>query len=385
MGSRHYDLIIAGGGLAGLSLAHYLSRSSLAEKRVLVIDRDEKISNDHTWCFWSDTPSEFGDAIFHRWKTLWFHGSGGFSRLLDIGSEGLDYRMVRASDFYSTVIPPLKDRPSFEFLTAEVREIGNGEVLTDKGRFTAADLVFDSVTTNPYDNSRDHNLLQHFLGWVIEADRDVFDPDAATLFDFRVPQEGECRFVYILPETERRALVEFTVFSSAVLKKEEYGAGLTSYISEVLGVDIFDVVSEEQGVIPMSDAPHVTRPFKKVIRIGTAGGYVKPSTGYSFSRTQERLQAIVADLERGGDGSAVRFGGGWKSLLDSVLLDVLENRRAEAPRVFESLFKKNPPGRVLRFLDEKTGPADDLRIMSTVPLVPFTGSFVRELARRIFR
>ncbi len=47
------DYIIAGGGMAGLSLAYYLNESrSLRDKKVLIIDRDAKTANDHTWCFW---------------------------------------------------------------------------------------------------------------------------------------------------------------------------------------------------------------------------------------------------------------------------------------------------------------------------------------------
>lgn len=37
-----YDYIIAGGGAAGLSLAYQLVQSSLRDRRILIIDRDEK-------------------------------------------------------------------------------------------------------------------------------------------------------------------------------------------------------------------------------------------------------------------------------------------------------------------------------------------------------
>ncbi|HPE33329.1 MAG TPA: NAD(P)-binding protein [Bacteroidales bacterium] len=48
---KKYDLIIAGGGAAGLSLAFYLSRSVLNKLQVLIIDKDRKDKNYRTWGF----------------------------------------------------------------------------------------------------------------------------------------------------------------------------------------------------------------------------------------------------------------------------------------------------------------------------------------------
>jgi len=46
---KKYDHIIAGGGLAGLSLAYKLSlEEAYKDKRILVIDKDKKQSNDRT-------------------------------------------------------------------------------------------------------------------------------------------------------------------------------------------------------------------------------------------------------------------------------------------------------------------------------------------------
>jgi thioredoxin reductase len=53
---KQFDFIIAGGGLAGLSLAYYLSQSSLENAKILIIDQSEKKENDKTWCFWEAQP-----------------------------------------------------------------------------------------------------------------------------------------------------------------------------------------------------------------------------------------------------------------------------------------------------------------------------------------
>lgn len=386
MNSNSYDYIIAGGGMAGLSLAFHLNESVLREKKVLIIDREEKSSNDHTWCFWESGRSAFETIVFHKWKKLRFYDTEGKELSLDLAPGGLEYKMIRASDFYSLVIPRLRSNSSIEFLKAEIRGVGNGTVDTTSGRFEARELVFDSVTLPNYDDPGDNNLLQHFYGRLIETDTDVFTPDAATLFDFRVPQKGDCRFVYILPESPRKALVEYTVFSDSILSEEEYEEGLNDHIRDVLGIVNYRSLEVERGVIPMSDAVHETNPSARVVRIGTAGGYVKPSTGYSFGRTQERLEKIVNALEVGDaipDFRSIR--GKWKMLLDSVFLNVLGTGKHEPADVFARLFRKNSPEKVLDFLDERTGLAGDLRLMSTVPLSPFTKAAFEELVRTVFR
>jgi thioredoxin reductase len=61
--SSTYDFIIAGGGLAGLSLAYYLSQSSLENAKILIIDQSEKKENDKTWCFWEAQPNAFDEIV----------------------------------------------------------------------------------------------------------------------------------------------------------------------------------------------------------------------------------------------------------------------------------------------------------------------------------
>jgi lycopene beta-cyclase len=375
-----YDYIIAGGGMAGLSLAFHLDRSSLRGKKVLIVNRDVKSANDHTWCFWESEASPFEEIVFHRWKKLRFCNEKRDGKLLDLAGGGLEYKMIRASDFYRFVIPKLEANPAFDLLQADINDVGDGFIETTAGRFEAGELVFDSVTAPRYDGPGGNNLIQHFYGKVIETNRDVFTPEAATLFDFRVPQSGDCRFIYILPDSPRRALVEYTVFSKHLLEEREYQEGLGGYLRDVLKISEYETREEERGLIPMSDAHHDTRPFPKLVRIGTAGGYVKPSTGYSFRRSQERLRQIVAALEQGNpipDFRSVR--GRWKMLLDSVFLNVLGTAKHPASDVFDRLFERNPPQRVLEFLDERTGFAGDLRLMSTVPIGPFTKAAVHEI------
>jgi lycopene beta-cyclase len=51
--------------------------------------------------------------------------------------------------------------------------------------------------------------------------------------------------------------------------------------------------------------------------------------------------------------------------------------------IFTLLFRKNPPGRILKFLDEDTSFAEDLQIMASVPSFPFLQALAGVTASRL--
>ena len=371
--------------MAGLSLAFYLSESSLRDKKVLIIDRDEKVENDHTWSFWEKERSPFEKIVFRKWNDIWFHGTREFSEKLSL--DDYKYKTIRAIDFYEFVKIKLKSNPNFEFLQAEILEVENDTVKTSVGDFAPKEFIFDSLTRKTYNNPKYQNLWQHFLGWTVETNKDVFDETSPTLFDFRVEQKGECRFIYILPFSKNKALVEFTIFSDNILEQKEYEENLEKYFAEVLKIKDYKILEIEKGVIPMSDEPHEKFVDEKTFRIGTSGGYVKASTGYSFKRTQNRLQNLVKNLETNSlnNRKSQIENRKWKTYLDSVLLNVLLTKKHSAADVFTCLFEKNDASQVLKFLDEETSLAEDLAVMRTVPIIPFSKAALQTALRKFIK
>jgi lycopene beta-cyclase len=115
---------------------------------------------------------------------------------------------------------------------------------------------------------------------------------------------------------------------------------------------------------------------KKIINIGTAGGYSKPSTGYTFMRIQVLCAQVVAQLAAQKPIKITPTNALFMAY-DSIFLDVFDKNRVAPKTVFTYLFKKNKAGLVLRFLDEKTTMAQNLKIMSSVPIVPFVKAAMR--------
>lgn len=393
-----YHYIIAGGGMAGLSLGFYLNKSSLRDKKILIIDREIKNINDHTWCFWETGKSPFEEIIFKKWKGVWFHGTDNFSQFLDL--QDYTYKMIRGIDFYEYIISILKKNANVTFLQANIEgiEVAVAETIevlpivkTDKGNFIATEMVFDSSFRSKYNNPKHHNMLQHFKGWVIDTDKPVFKVNEPTLFDFRIEQKDELRFVYVLPYSETKALIEFTIFSDNLITQEEYEFYLKKYIEETIKIGNYQIKKEEYqisetefGVIPMSDEEHEISPLPKVIRIGTSGGYVKASTGYTFQRSQRFLQNLIKILEENKNISNGMKLNKWKSLLDTILLNVMLKKRAPQDEIFTNLFKNNTPSRILKFLDEDTTIFEDFLVINSVPKPPFIKAAWQVLSKKLF-
>lgn len=381
---KKYDFIIAGGGMAGLSLAYYLTQSPLRDRSVLILDREPKNRNDRTWCFWENGAGPFDSIMFRRWNTVSFHGTT-HAGPLDLGTY--QYKLLRGIDFYTFVQKELDKFPNIERRQATINRIKDtpqgGFVIADNEPYMA-DYVFDSTFLLKLNLPENHNLLQHFKGWVIRTEKPCFDPKLPEIMDFRVKQHGDCRFVYVMPFDAQTALVEFTLFNDKLLTDADYDAAIRDYIDRFLDSGTYEISETEYGVIPMSDEVTPENPSEHIVRIGTSGGYTKASTGYTFQRTQRYLQTLVHDLvQTGKPHRPVSWFKRRFKLYDSIFLNVLENHRHPADDVFTRFYAKNRPINAFRFLDEDTHLMDELRFFSTYPVWPFTVAFFDVLRRKI--
>ena len=215
------------------------------------------------------------------------------------------------------------------------------------------------------------------MGWEIETDRPAFNPELPTLFDFRTPQRGAMRFFYVLPFSERRALVEYTLFSNRLLPLAEYEIALREYLSGALGLERYHILEEERSLIPMTDQPFPRRTGKRVLNTGTRGGRVKASSGYAFDRIQRDAVAVTRSLQRHGHPFDLPKAPSRYRTFDAILLDILQDRGDLGAPVFAQLFRRNPVQRIFRFLDEEGGWGENLALMASVPPLPFLRAWLR--------
>jgi lycopene beta-cyclase len=352
---KPYDLIIAGGGAAGLSLACHLMQSPLRDRRMLIVEQDAKDQNDRTWCFWTDQPTLFDRIISCSWDQLRVVGER-FARTVDL--HPYHYQLIRGIDFYRFARQTLSQAPQIEFLRGHVDGIEDGDqhasVLVNGQRY-AGDWVFDSLfnwrTFHP-DQRHSHCLKQQFKGWEIETPGPAFTPQAATFLDFRTSQEHGAHFLYVLPFSERHALVESVLCTATPVSWENCEQAVGCYLGSVLGIEAYHIRREEQGISPLTDSPLPRRIGKRVMTIGVQGGRIKPSTGYAFLRIQRDSIAIARSLLLAGHPFAVQPSPRRYRFFDSVLLEILAHQGAQIESIFTNLFKRNSAQRIFRFLDE---------------------------------
>ncbi len=380
---KTYDYIICGSGAAGLSLLmNLMHNKAFDNKSILMVDKEKKNVNDRTWCFWEQQPGLFEPIVHHSWKQVHFY-SNYYSGLLHL--QPYTYKMIRGIDFYNYVLDKAASRPNIGFATGNVEALANdvstARVIVD-GESFQADYVFNSIMFHqPSVPKEKYYLLQHFKGWLIETTEPVFEDGKATLMDFRVSQKHGTTFVYVLPLSPNRALVEYTLFTGDTLPRQEYDIALGDYIRQFLSLAEYKIIEEEFGIIPMTNINFPTHEGR-IINVGTAGGQTKASSGYTFNFIQKHAKRITEHLLKNEKpiSNTGLFDKRFR-LYDSTLLNILTHNKLGGDRVFADLFKKNEPARVLRFLDNESSLEDELNIMGSVPSKVFMKAALQELFR----
>ena len=367
---KSYDIIIAGGGASGLTLASHLAHSPLRDHSILIVEKDAKDQNDRTWCFWANQPAFFDDIVYRSWSQLHVLGEH-FEKTLDL--HDYRYKMIRGIDFYSYARQTVSECPHVDFLPGRVELIKDGDqqasVIVDGQQYTGA-WVFDSMfnwSTFKPDSTHFHSMKQQFKGWEIEASSHPFNPQVATFLDFRTPQKNGTHFFYVLPFSEQWALVESVLCTATPVHWKICEQALQFYLKNILGIQEYTILREEQGINPLTDWRFPRRLGKHIMAIGNHGGMVKPSTGYAFLRMQEDSSAIIDSLLEVGHPFSVSADPLRYRYFDAVMLEIMTQHADRTEQILTSLFDRNPVERIFRFLDEVASLRENLLMVPWLP------------------
>ncbi len=281
------DYLIVGGGLTGgliaLAVRHWRPTAT-----VTVVERAARPAGNHTWAFHAmDVPSAADDFIRPLVVASW---DGYRVRFPGYEREVCQrYSSITADRFAAAV-----EQSGCELLTgAEVVRLTADRIELADGRELAGRCVIDA--RGPAANLPLGCGFQKFVGLEVEVDRPWPHP-LPTVMDAAVPQDDGYRFMYTLPFTPTRVLVEDTYFSDAPhLDRNKLRTRVGDYL-RAHGISSWRVVREESGVLPMpwsGGGAAVDRSGPLVV--GYAGGWFHPATGYSIPLAV-RLALAVASV-----------------------------------------------------------------------------------------
>ena len=370
--SEAFDLVVLGGGCAGLSLSMALAAQGGRCPQTLVIESRAGYTNDRTWCYWKDVSAPEVYPTQHRWQTMRV-ANGGQNVSLDCGTT--PYQMLAAQDFYAAAQAAVDQQPNMALrlgtsvIGEPSRSGGLWNMRTSSGNVTARSVVDTRPSRLPQLDGA--TLWQSFYRHEIECSTSVFDPLSLDLMNFLAPDSRDVAFVYVLPVTPTRALIELTVFGATPLSPLELRARLDIAVARRVGAAPFAILRSEHGILPMGLNEAPLSADKSFVKVGVMAGGARPSTGYAFQRIQRWAGECADALLNTGQPVGHPFDPLPLRVMDQIFLDVLRAEPNRGGAIFYSLFSGADPARVIRFLSGTAGFGDSLAVGAAMPVLPF--------------
>ena len=378
-----FDYIIVGGGLSGLHLSYCFHKDKyFKDYSILIIDKGKPKKQDNYFSFWESGIGNWDTILKNKWDKGNFFSSKG---KVEMDFSDYNYKTLSSLKFTEHVKKKIKKNKQFKFINDTVLKIkkeDNEIVVVGNKRNYYAKHIFDSrLKSSTIKKLKNHtSLKQHFVGWVVKTNKKKFNKKSFVFMDYRIRDKNSTAFTYVLPFKKDEALIEHTYFSKNECNKELYEINIKNYLKKYYKISDFKILKSEAGVIPMTMYPFHKDSTKNITKIGTAGGWVKPSTGYSFKNCEKYSFRTLENIKNGKDFRIVpkkRY-----FFLDNILLGVLSKYNFRGETIFHRMIKRNPTKKILRFLDEESTPLDIIKIIISMRSIYFVKVFIKSLFKR---
>jgi lycopene beta-cyclase len=275
--------VVVGAGLSGLILA-WRCLSSNPNVSVIIIDSNHIIGGDHTWSFnINDIESSLHEwiepFIAHTWEKYDVKFKG-YSRRLNI-----PYCTGNSNSLRACVEPFIKSGRLKLILDTEVIKLTSFDVTILSGEKLTGDYIFDARGFTFDDNIK--LGIQKFYGKTIETVK-PHNLKYPIIMDATVAQNDGYRFIYCLPFSKNKILIEDTYYSDGLnFDQDKYNKRIDKYI-EANGWTEHKVIRVEKGILPITlaiDSKLIEKrglKYNEPIKIGMRGNFYHPVTGYSF-------------------------------------------------------------------------------------------------------
>ena len=368
MGNKKFDVLIVGGGLSGLLLGYFLKKHR-PDLTLKILEKRTHYTHDRHWAFWLNKKEnfEFSDLLQKTYGTWQVNDK-------NISSDMYNYAVINSGKFYASMTQTLKEHIVF---SAEPQDIRKDKVIMNSGETLWAEKVFSSIPEkHPTVKS---GLWQKFYGWHVQTENPVFTAEKAVIMDFFSRQSSSnyadaFGFNYILPFSNHEALIEPTVFSTTGAENKSYFENARDDYLKNMGAGNVNIRHQESASLPMAVMPAMKNP-DGATPIGAAGGWLRPSTGYSFVTAVKLAEKIARSPTL---DSPVPYS---KPLLtmDRIFLSIAHNRPARMPSLFSSWFAAPQQDSFIKFLQN-----DSLSVVDMLKVIyhtPYKKIFLAELLK----
>lgn len=369
-----YDVIIAGGGLAG-SLCAVAIAQSWPVAKIAIVERGPALGGTHRWSFFGTDLDYAGHQFLAGLSTLKWPGYEvafpTYTR--QFANSYFSFTDVELVDWVGREVPNLAFHPN------KVAASLSDETLTcDSGEKFTAPTVIDARGWHCSAIAQTSEIAyQKFVGFLVDAP--AHGKTVPTIMDASVQQADGYRFLYTLPLDADRLFIEDTYYSHSAdlsltavterLAAERQANGTVSPLQPV-----------ETGVLPVLLAnDHPPLPTRgNAIPVGVRAGLFHHVTSYSLPHAVSTALWLAPRLKDGSasimDDYSARLRAEWRNqsfgrVLNKMLFrgSTLEQRRS----IMSRFYGLNEP-LIERFYASRLTPADKLRILAGKPPIPIS-------------
>jgi lycopene beta-cyclase len=376
MNHQQVDLVILGGGCAGLSLARNLCNDPNWSKTTVIIESREYYTNDRSWCFWESSDEilreNLAPLIQSRWQS-WRYSNEKFSQVHS--SNGRNYCYIGANHFYQKAIEAINSNSFIELwqgksvISVNPHRDGFSIILNDKSTLLAKKII----DTRPpvLTESWQAKLWQIFYGIEIQTKEPAFEVNVVGLMDELSVKANATQFQYILPFSENHALIETTVFTPVLHTPNLLLPQLENSLRKRFGAEGYTVIRSEKACLPMGLKYLPTTQFADYSYGGTSAGAIRPATGYAFMRIQRWANYCAYQLSAGKSITSFNYSSLITKGMDSIFLSVLHDNPTLGVTFFQMLAERVHPAALVRFLSDEAFIADYWQILKALPAMRF--------------
>ncbi len=285
--------------------------------------------------------------------------------------DGIRYQRLKSKTVFDFFIKRLEKKKRFRFLMGKnIKSIEsrNKEIYVNSGNeIFKSTLLFDSRLNKK--DIIDNKLIQHFYGAEVTFEASVLNKDEMIFMDV-LKHENLFNFMYMLPFSQKKMLIETTYFSTKLLSDKVYKKDIKDYLYKKYYRKKYKINFFESGVIPMFKLKQSN--MRNCIRIGVSGNWAKLSTGYSLQNSFVHSRQIVDCILKEKYPSIHK-----KSIynfLDETFCKFIKNDPNNSSLFFKKFFKNNKLKVIVNFLTDSASLFEIIKVILSLPKIPLIKS-----------